>query len=199
VGFFNWSAPLFERYGDRWRPEDVAAIAGWLRPYVPEEGRLLDLAGGTGALAERLARELRCRVTVLDSTPEMLAYARRRDGVEVVEGPADAMPFEANTFDAVLVSDAFHHFRDQDGAVREMQRVVRCDGGVLVLDMDPRGWMRAVVWSERLLGEPAAFMAPDEMCRFMAERGIDGECRKTVGIGYRFTGTVRELAVGAAT
>jgi hypothetical protein len=44
VAFFKWAAPIFARYGDRWREQDIAAIAGWLRPYVPEGGKLLDLA-----------------------------------------------------------------------------------------------------------------------------------------------------------
>lgn len=191
MAFFNWAAPLFHRYGDRWSSDDAERIASALRPYVPEGGLLLDLGGGTGALAAHLADALRCRVTVLDATPEMLSYLPRRDDVTGLLGCAEAMPFTDDGFDAVLVSDAFHHFRDQDGAVREMQRVVRGGGGVLVLELDRSGLMRLVVWVERLLGEPAAFFSPDEMCAFMAERGIDGECVRTSPVNYRFMGTVR--------
>ena len=145
MAFFNWAAPLFHRFGDRWSAEDAEGIAAWLRPYVPEGGLLLDLGGGTGALAAHLADALRCRVTVLDATPEMLAYLPERDDVSGIGGCAEAMPFHDDSFDAVVVSDAFHHFGDQDGAVREMQRVVRCGGGVLVLELDREGGMRLVV------------------------------------------------------
>ncbi|HEY3318318.1 MAG TPA: methyltransferase domain-containing protein [Coriobacteriia bacterium] len=191
MGFFNWSAPLFGRFADRWSGEDTELIAGWLRPYVPVRGRLLDLGGGTGALAQHLAGALECHVTVLDATPEMLSYLPAHGDVTGVLGCAEDMPFADDTFDALVVSDAFHHFRDQDGAVREMQRVVRCGGGVLVLELDPRRAMRLVVWGEKLLGEPGAFFTPEEMCAFMAERGIEGECEPQRGVSYRFLGTVR--------
>jgi ubiquinone/menaquinone biosynthesis C-methylase UbiE len=109
-----------------------------------------------------------------------------------MQGCAESMPFGDDMFDAVIVSDAFHHFRDQDGAVREMQRVVRFGGGVLVLELDPRGAvMSAVVLGERLLGEPGSFFAPEDLCAFMAQRGIDGTCEKQRGVSYRFLGTVR--------
>jgi ubiquinone/menaquinone biosynthesis C-methylase UbiE len=194
MGFFNWSASLFHRWGDRWDADDAEAIAALLRPHVTEGGRILDLGGGTGALAAHLADALGRPVTVLDPTPEMIAYVPDRADVKAVLGTAEAMPFDADAFDAVVVSDAFHHFRDQDRAVREIQRVVRCGGGVLFLEFDPRGLMRLVVSAEKLLGEPGSFFTPDEMCAFMAERGIEGECEATRGVNYRFLGTVREPA-----
>lgn len=194
MAFFRWAAPVFGRYGDRWSPEAQARIAEWLRPSVPEGGLLLDLGGGTGALAVRLADTLRCRVTVLDATPEMLAYLPERDDVAGLLGRAEAMPFPDDSFDAVVVSDAFHHFRDPDASVREMQRVVRCGGGVLVLELDPSSaGMRLVTSGERLLGEPAHFFAPDELCDYMAERGIDGTCESRGGVEYRFLGSVRDV------
>lgn len=191
MAFFEWAAPVFARFGDRWTDEDAGEIAGWLRPYVPPGGLLLDLGGGTGALAAHLADALSCRVTVLDATPQMLTYLPERDDVTGIVGRAEAMPFPDHSFDAVVVSDAFHHFRDQDAAVREMQRVVRRAGGVLVLELDPSGWMRLTVWGERALGEPGAFFTPKALCAHMAERGIDGECEPQRGVSYRFLGTVR--------
>lgn len=191
MSFFGRLAPVFGHFGDRWRPETTAMFAGWLRPFVPEGGRLLDLGGGTGALAVHMAEELHCHVTVLDITPEMLAYLPGRADVTGVVGSAERMPFDNDSFDAVMVSDAFHHFRDQDGAVREMQRVVRCGGGVLVLEYDRRRMMRLVVMAEKAFGEPGSFFAPDEMCAFMAERGIDGECESINATSYRFVGSVR--------
>ncbi len=192
MGFFNWAAPAFNRLADRWSPESLDQIAGWLRPYVGPDGRLLDVGGGTGALARRLARELRADVVVLDPTPEMLAYVPDEPGVSALLGLAEEIPLEDSSVDAVLVSDAFHHFRDQRGAVREFARVVRPGGGVVVLELDPRPWyMRVIVAVEKLLGEPGAFFTPDGMCAFMAEHGIEGRCEPVKGPAYRFTGTLR--------
>jgi demethylmenaquinone methyltransferase/2-methoxy-6-polyprenyl-1,4-benzoquinol methylase len=128
---------------------------------------------------------------VLDPTPQMLSYIPEGSPVVAVHGVAEAMPFSEDAFDAVIVTDAFHHFRDQPGAVREFGRVVRPGGGVLVLELDPTGVaMRTIAFAERVLGEPGAFLTPAQMCAFMAENGIEGECTRTRGVSYRFVGRV---------
>ena len=160
-GFFKWAAPLFARADRRWTSEDASAIATMLLPFI-------------------------------DASPEMLSYVPADPRVEAVRGLADAMPFADSSFAAVLVCDAFHHFRDQDAVTREIARVVRPGGGVLILDLDRVApWMWTVVWGERLVGEPATFLTPDEMCSFMARRGIDGTCRRRNGPSYSFLGAVR--------
>lgn len=189
--FFAWSAPIFHRVLDRrWTADDVSAIAARLRPYVPPGGELLDVGGGTGALASRLAGALHAQVAVLDPTPEMLAYVPDHPALHATLGAAESMPYADDAFDAVLVSDAFHHFHDQDRAVSEIVRVVRPGGGVLMLELDPSGWMRALVLAERLLGEPASFFEPAHLCTFLAARGLGGECRTERGVSYSFLGTV---------
>ena len=192
MGFFNWAAPIFGHFADRWSPEDIETIAGWLRPSVSAGGMLLDVGGGTGALAGKLATALEAQVTVLDPTAEMLRYVPDDSPVQALQGTAEAMPFAPDSFDALIVTDAFHHFRDQPGAVREFTRVVRPGGLVVVLELDPRGLvMRMIVAGEKLLGEPGAFFEPDELCAFMAEHGISGECERLTGVSYRYAGIVR--------
>lgn len=191
MGFFNWAAPIFGHFADRWSPEEIEDIADWLRPSVSEGGTLLDVGGGTGALAGKLARALQAQVTVLDPTAEMLRYVPGDGPVRAVQGTAEAMPFADGSFDALIVTDAFHHFRDQPGAVCEFARVVRPGGLVVVVELDPRGLvMRLIVLGERLLGEPGAFFEPDRLCAFMAQHGIAGTCERLRGVSYRYSGIV---------
>jgi len=192
MGFFNWAAPMFGHFADRWSPDDIDEIVGWIEPFLRQERRILDVGGGTGALAMHLSKAANAQVTVLDPTPEMLRYLPADGPVRGVVGTAEAMPFSDDSFDALIVTDAFHHFRDQPGAVAEFARVVRPAGGVLVIELDPRGFvMRTIVWGERLLGEPGAFFTPDQMCAFMAAQGIAGTCAPIRGVSYRFVGMVR--------
>src|SRR5574340_321872 len=137
MGFFNWAAPIIRRYGDRFGPEDAAIIGGWLRPAVPAGGRVLDVGGGAGQLATLLSHELDARVTVLDPTEEMISYVQPSERVDAVRGVAESIPFEDSIFDGLVVTDAFHHFRDQPQAVREFARVVRPEGIVVILELDP--------------------------------------------------------------
>lgn len=188
MGFFNWAAPVFHRFANRWSDQNLEEMAARLRPYLSGRGAVLDLGGGTGALAVRLADALPADVTVLDPTPEMLAYVPASPRVHTVLGVAERMPFPDDAFDAVVISDAFHHFRDQDGAVREIARVLRPGGVLFMFEFDRRGWMRLIVFGERLLGEPASFFAPDELCAYLSARGIDGECVSTSTSSYYFFG-----------
>jgi ubiquinone/menaquinone biosynthesis C-methylase UbiE len=170
-------------------------VAGWLAPFVPsppaEALGILDVGGGTGALARRLHDALGVPLTVLDPTPEMLSYIPANGPVTGVHGTAEAMPFADTSFDAVIVTDAFHHFRDQPGAIQEFHRVVRPGGGVVVVELDPSGWvMRAIVAAEKILGEPGAFFTPSQMCAFMDAHGISGDCTRLGGASYRFVGKV---------
>ena len=191
VGFFDWAAPLVRRYGDRFTAEDADTIAGLLAPAVEPGGHVLDVGGGAGQLAALLAGALDARVTVLDPTSNMLAHVPTGERITALAGSAEAIPLADSAVDAIVVTDAFHHFRDQHAAALEFARVVRPEGAVLVLDLDPRPLgMRLVALAERIAGEPGAFMTPEQMCVFMAARGIPGECVPELGASYRFLGTV---------
>jgi demethylmenaquinone methyltransferase/2-methoxy-6-polyprenyl-1,4-benzoquinol methylase len=191
VGFFNWAAPVFHRFADRWDDAGVEEIAGWLAPFVHADGAVLDVGGGTGALAARLSSALGARVTVLDPTPQMLAYVPVGGMTDAVLGTAEELPFADDSFDALIVTDAFHHFSDQPAAAREFSRVVRRGGGVVVVELDPSGLiMRGIVMAEKLLGEPGAFFEPEQLCTFMSEHGIEGSCTRMRGAAYRFVGRV---------
>ena len=191
MGFFSWAAPMFHRSDKRWTEEDVAMIVGWLKPATGELRTFLDVGGGTGGLTTRLADRLGIPVTVLDPTPEMVRYIPENSGVTVVLGVAEKMPLPNASFDAVLICDALHHLRDQREALREIARVVRAGGAVLVLDLDAaRRSTKVVGFVERLLGEPAAFLTPAELGTMMADCGIIGSCVGERGPSYHFLGTV---------
>lgn len=196
MGFFNWAAPLIRLYGNRFDDDDISTLALWLRPAVSPGGRILDVGGGAGQLAHLLADALDAHVTVVDPTPEMLEHVKIDDRVDAVQGLAEHLPFDDDSFDALVVTDAFHHFRHQAGAAREFARVVRHNGLVVVLDLDPSFRpMALVVFAEKLVGEPAAFLTPQEMCSFMSAHGIEGECARDEGFSYHYVGCVQKQPV----
>ena len=94
--------------------------------------RVLDVATGTGAVARALRRRWGCTVVGLDQSPEMLAEARRRLGVEVelVAGEADRLPFADGSFDGLTFTYLLRYVEDPPATLRELARVVR-PGGVI--------------------------------------------------------------------
>ncbi len=188
MSFFRWTAPIFKLSRHRWSEDDFRAIADHLRTYVPPGGQLLDLGGGTGDLGLGVGRALGAEVIVADVTPEMLRRVSPHPSISVRLTAAEALPFPDGHFDALLCSDAFHHFRDQDAAAKEMARVVRLGGGVLIFEFRRTGPGRFLVFAERLLGEPGAFREPRELQRLLARWGIKGTITDEGVMTYNFVG-----------
>jgi ubiquinone/menaquinone biosynthesis C-methylase UbiE len=105
--------------------------------------RALDVACGPGIVACALATFAE-HVTGLDFTPAMLAQAaalqaeRRLDNLEWKQGSAMELPFDEAQFDVVVARFSFHHYIDPAAAFREMVRVCRPGGTILVADVAPR-------------------------------------------------------------
>lgn len=112
----------------QWGPI-VAELAG-----VAPGARVLDVGCGTGAatVAAQRAAASGGRVVGLDPNPEMLAVARRKPGIEWVEGRAEALPFPDASFDAVVSQFAMMFFDDRVAALREMARVLAPGGRMAV-------------------------------------------------------------------
>ena len=118
---------------------------GWRRAAVRaagplEGGCVVDVCCGTGDLALAFARA-RARVLGVDFTPEMLRHAgpKRLDGERVVFANGDALRLPVRDASADVVSVAFgvRNLADPVAGLREMARVVRPGGRVLVLECSP--------------------------------------------------------------
>ena len=120
---------------DAARMDALAAFTG-----VQPHHEVLDVACGPGFLTAALAR--RCaRVLGVDATPALLERARShaaRNGMTNLGfnlGDAETLPFADGRFDVVTCKAAFHHFARPERVLREMRRVVKNHGRVMVADM----------------------------------------------------------------
>ena len=192
-GIFEWATPWFVHEARRWTTDDARAIASRLSPTIVAGSRILDVGGGTGALAGLLANAASCEVTVLDSSAAMLRHVAGVPGVEAVLGDASEMPFEDAAFDAVIAVDALHHMNRQSAVAAQMARVLRSGGAIFVAEPDPEA--RAVRLSrtlERMLGEPGGMLTPGEIVALFREVGVVGESERQSEVGYVFVGRLRE-------
>ena len=99
--------------------------------------RLLDAGCGAGLLA--LLASLRgAEVSALDASPALLAIARQRlPAADVREGDLEALPFADASFDAVTAVNSLFYAEDMSAAMRELVRVVRPGGRVVVTAWGP--------------------------------------------------------------
>jgi demethylmenaquinone methyltransferase/2-methoxy-6-polyprenyl-1,4-benzoquinol methylase len=100
---------------------------------VPGE-TILDLAAGTGASSASLARS-GARVVACDLSEGMIEVGRRRHpGIEFVQGDATDLGFPDDSFDAVTISYGLRNVVDTRAALREMARVTRPGGRLVVCE-----------------------------------------------------------------
>jgi SAM-dependent methyltransferase len=106
---------------------------------LPHPARLLDAGCGGGANLEPLAGL--GSVTGLEPSEAALVVARRREIGEVVAGRIERMPFEDESFDVATSLDVLEHLDDDRLAFRELRRVVKRGGYLLVtVPAYPRLW-----------------------------------------------------------
>jgi ubiquinone/menaquinone biosynthesis C-methylase UbiE len=129
-------AKAAEHYDEKWAFYVEATTRETLRrmPMTPTT-RVLDVGCGTGELLRRLrAKHPDALLAGLDPVPQMLAVAREKlSGKEDLRiGYADALPWPGASFDVVVSCNMFHYITHPVEALREMARVIR-PGGFLVL------------------------------------------------------------------
>ncbi len=136
-------ASMFDGVAERYDLMDALMTGGmdhvWmaaLRKAVdPRPGeRILDLAAGTGASSAVLA-QAGAEVVACDLSEGMIEVGRRRHpDIEFVQGDALDLHFEEASFDAVTISWGLRNIPDPARALREMARVVRPRGRLVVCE-----------------------------------------------------------------
>lgn len=131
-------AKVAQHYDEKWAFYVDATTRETLRrlPMTPTS-HVLDVGCGTGELLRRLrAKYLNAPLAGIDPVPAMLAVAADKlSGNEDLRvGYADALPWSAGSFDVVVSCNMFHYITHPVDALREMARVIRPGGSLVLTD-----------------------------------------------------------------
>ncbi len=180
-------------------------------------GDLLDAGCGPGVLSKALLTSHgdAFRITVLDQSLSMIRYCRASASevgeVRPAVGQLEALPFGPSSFDVTVVTGALE-YADAAAAVREIARVVRPGGLVIVTMLNPGSPYRLVEWfvywpllrmlavAERLLGVPVdrrhgmaitgiRTLSVHRLSRLLADAGL----RPEKVVHYDFTALIPPL------
>lgn len=189
-----------------WRANVGARVKSW------GPNAILDLATGSGVLAQELKRQVpAARVIGADFCAPMLTLARRRGIKELVVADGLALPFQDDRFDVVTIAFGLRNMASHDTALQEARRVLRDGGHLAILDFSlPKPPLRTLyrwylhhilpVLAGWLTGEPDAyhyfagtieeFPKGEEMLKLLRRCGF-GNCEAkplTMGIVTVYTG-----------
>lgn len=140
-----------------------------LRPFVPWEGLGIEIGVGSGRFAAPLGVQVG-----IDPSPAMLVHAAAR-GIEVVEGVAENLPFEASSFDHALVVTTICFVDSPAKMLVEAHRVLK-PGGRLVIGFIDResalGQDYLVHQAESVFYREATFHSADEVASLLLDTGF---------------------------
>src|SRR5207237_4087942 len=138
----------------RWRRALVASVD------AKPDDLVLDVATGTGLVAQDVHARYGCRIVGIDQSPDMLLAARDHDGLftGLVRGRAERLPFADASFDHVTFTYLLRYVDDPPATLGELARVLRPGGRLATLEFSvPTGVLFPLWWVYTHVGlRPAA-------------------------------------------
>ena len=169
--FFGANAPEWDSirrrcFGDRFHLEAMLAL---LNP----QWTLGDLGVGTGAMLSLVAPHVRA-VIAIDASAAMLKGASARvkaqnlSNVDLRHGRLENLPIADSSLDVALVTLVLHHIADPILALKEIYRVLKPDGVLVLVDLLPH---QVEMFREKM-GHRWMGFAPEDLTRLLEEAGL---------------------------
>ncbi|MBI5963893.1 MAG: class I SAM-dependent methyltransferase [Chloroflexi bacterium] len=143
---------------------------------LPVKGSLLDVGGGTGRVSLAL-RDLVDEVVIADVSFGMLRQSPRST-LKPVCGGSESLPFADSSFERVIMVDALHHVLNHAESAREMFRVLKPGGLLIIEEPDIRTFgVKLIALAEKLLLMRSHFLTPDQIMKLFTngEKQIHAE------------------------
>jgi len=147
------SSEYFEKIAGQWDTiragyfTEAVRETAIAKAYLSQDMTVADVGAGTGFMAAGLAPLVE-KVYVIDGSSAMLEVARKnlREFTNIVyqTGESLAIPLPDSSLDAVFANMYLHHCVDPLGAIREMARLLKTGGRLVITDMDahPYAWLK---------------------------------------------------------
>lgn len=173
--FYERFAGEFDANVNRYDLEKrVRIVFDRLLPESLENKLLLDAGCGTGWFSQR-AVQRGSRVVSMDVGIELLHEVAKKCETNRAIGDTCRLAYRDGTFDVVISSEVIEHVRDPGSAVRELTRVLK-PGGILVLTTPNKPWYFAIWIANKIGARPYEghenWVGFGELARLLAAQGL---------------------------
>jgi ubiquinone/menaquinone biosynthesis C-methylase UbiE len=184
----EWDRLRQELYGDAFNQSALLSL-------LPSDWEVADLGCGTGHTAAALAPHVKTVVGV-DQSAAMLRAARKRtaafENVDLRQGNLEALPLDDESIDAALLLLVLSYVADPPQVLREVSRVLRPGGRVVVVDLLRHD--RADFQSQ--MGQSSLGFVPESLAETLREAGLGGGRARSLTPEPNAKGPALVLATG---
>lgn len=158
-------------------------------------GNNILLVGDIGNLGKRL-RMLGVHVTILeDSNYKEACYCLiHNENCNVVKGSLEYLPFADNHFDKVIILDHFNNISDCKQASKEINRVLKQDGEIILEDLNLKNIkVKIKNIKRRLCGENIKYYYPQDIINLFSKLDFDGDLKEFQNERYIYIGKRKQI------
>ena len=156
---FDFLGPIYDKIFGRGSADALINHA-----QVKSTNIVLDLGGGTGRVSAAIKPYVQT-VHVGDCALGMLRMAQSK-GLDALMTCSEHLPYPDRSFDRIIMVDAFHHLADQAMTVKEMWRVLKPGGLIVIEEPDIANfWVKSIALGEKLLLMRSHFKKPEKIAQ----------------------------------
>ena len=162
IDHFGLLAPLYEHFITPRLSDKMLSLVN-----TPAGGSLLDAGGGTGRVAQFFTG-VPVMVVVADQSHKMLLEASKKAGLQPIRCVLENLPFGGESYDRIIMVDAFHHVADQSATAAELFRMLKPGGRIVIEEPDYRRFStKLIALAEKMAFMRSHFLVPEEIaCLF---------------------------------
>lgn len=154
---FDLISPLYDLIFGRRIDHEIVAFAS-----VQDDQLLLDVGGGTGRVSVLFKGRVK-NIFIIDSSINMLREAQNK-GINTFNANSEDLPFPDETFERIIIVDAFHHVKNQKETLREMWRVLAKGGKIIIEEPDINNFVvKLIALGEKIMLMRSHFISPREI------------------------------------
>ncbi len=158
---FGFLAPFYEHFIQPKTPQKLCDLVD-----CPPFGLILDAGGGTGRVSQFLSDHAN-QVVVADQSARMLKQTLVKESLRPVCTITEALPFQDDIFDRIIMVDAMHHVEQQEQSAMELWRVLKRGGRIVIEEPDiSHCAVKIVAFFEKLVLMRSHFLTPEKIAAF---------------------------------
>jgi ubiquinone/menaquinone biosynthesis C-methylase UbiE len=165
---------------------DWDEFAGMLHPRPGE--KILDVGSGRGKVAAKVLEATDgAEVYAVDPSEKIIATMKREHPeVKGSVAPAEGLPYQDSEFDKAYTTMALHHYSDLDRALKEIARVLKIGGTLVILEVRPGSWIGGIFrFFAKVAGEHVEMSTMENLLAKLDRSGLF-DVQKSASVGSRY-------------